>query len=188
MSTLKIIIASTRPQRKGLSIGTWFYNLAKERFDFETELLDLAKINLPFLDEPKHPRLRDYQHQHTKDWSKAIDEADMIVMVTPEYNYSFPAPLKNAIDFLSQEWADKPVGFVSYGGVSGGTRSVQALKTVVQAVGMVPVAEAVAIPAFNKFIDEKDVFNAEEGLVKAANGMLDSLVKWEGLLRERRGK
>jgi NAD(P)H-dependent FMN reductase len=86
---------------------------------------DLAAINLPMADEPNHPRLRQYVHQHTRDWSALIDCADAVVFVTPEYNHGYPATVKNAIDFLYHRWAEKPVGFVSYGGISAGTRSVQ---------------------------------------------------------------
>ena len=85
------------------------------------------------LDEPKHPRLRQYQHAHTKAWSARVDAADAFVFVTPEYNYGMPPALLNAIDYVLHEWAYKPAGFVSYGGISGGTRSVQMSKQVLTA-------------------------------------------------------
>src|SRR5205085_12274105 len=129
--SLKIIIGSTRAGRKGPSIASWIYKLAKETAAFDTELIDLAEINLPFLDEPNHPRLHQYVHQHTLDWSAKIIPADAFIFVTPEYNYGYSAPLKNAIDFLYREWLYKPVAIVSYGGVSAGTRAVQQLKQVV---------------------------------------------------------
>ena len=69
MINLKIIIASTRPVRKGPAVAAWFYDIAVKHTDFKVDLIDLAKINLPFLDEVKHPRLKQYEHQHTKDWS-----------------------------------------------------------------------------------------------------------------------
>jgi hypothetical protein len=80
--------------------------------------IDLAEVGLPLLDEPNHPRLQQYSHQHTKDWSAAVSRADAFVLVTPEYNHSFPASLKNALDHLVRDRADKPAGIVSYGGVS----------------------------------------------------------------------
>ena len=178
MLDLKIIIASTRAGRKGPSIATWFYDIAAKHSAFNTELLDLAVINLPFLDEPNHPRFKKYTHQHTLDWSAKIDPADAFVIVTAEYNYGFPAPIKNALDFLYQEWNYKPVAFVSYGGVSGGTRAVQMLKQVVSAQKMMPLADGVHIPAFTKHIDEQGKFNGDEGLDKSANSMLDELNKW----------
>ena len=159
MFQLKIIIASTRPGRKGISVAEWFIGIAKKEAAFEVEVLDLAEINLPFIDEPHHPRLQQYTKDHTKAWSKAIDAADAFVFVIPEYNYSMPPTLLNAIDFLYKEWNHKPVGLVSYGGLSGGTRSAQMCKEVITTVKMMPLSEAVNIPFFEKHIDEYGKFN-----------------------------
>ena len=117
---LDVIVASTRPGRVGVHVGRWFHEVAREHSGFETHWIDLAEVGLPLVDEPKHPRLRDYQHEHTKRWSAIVDAADAFVLVTPEYNYSPTPALTNAIDTVLHEWAYKPVGFVSYGGVSGG--------------------------------------------------------------------
>src|ERR1700712_1578913 len=123
MPTLHVILASTRPGRAGEPIADWFVERARDHGAFDVELIDLAEVALPFFDEASHPRLRRYEHQHTKDWSAKVDAGDAFVFVTPEYNYGYPAPLKNAIDFLHFEWQHKPVAFVSYGGVAGGTRA-----------------------------------------------------------------
>ena len=187
MLSLKIIIASTRPGRKGPAIAQWFYEIAQKNISFTTELLDLAVINLPFLDEPKHPRFRQYEHQHTKDWSAIIDSADAYVIVTPEYNFGFPAPLKNALDFLYQEWNNKPVAFVSYGGIAAGTRAVQMLKQVVTAQKMMPLAESVNIPFFMHHIDEQGIFKGNEMLNTSASDMLVELSKWGIALKGMRG-
>jgi len=182
MFKLKIIIASTRPGRKGPSIANWITDVAKQHKEFDVELLDLAAINLPMMDEPEHPRFQKYQHQHTKDWSHIIGDADAFIFVMPEYNYGFTAPLKNAIDFLFFEWAYKPVAFVSYGGVAAGTRAVQMLKLVVTALKMTSLTEGVNIPFFARHIDEHGKFIADEALHKNAEGMLKELLKWaEGL-------
>ncbi len=178
MFNLKIIIASTRPGRKGPAVAEWVYGLSVNRALFNVELLDLATINLPFLDEPQHPRLKQYAHDHTKKWSKTIEEADAFIFVTPEYNFGYPATLKNALDFLYLEWNYKPVGFVSYGGIAAGTRSVQQLKQVVTAQKMMPLAEAVNIPFFTKHIDDAGIFKGDEILNKSAETMLDELLKW----------
>src|SRR4051812_25288688 len=143
MPVLKIIIASTRPGRKGPAIAQWIYQRAKLNGSFDIEMIDLAEINLPFLDEPKHPNLQEYSHQHTKDWSKIISDADAFVFVTSKYNYGSPATLKNALDFLYKEWNYKPAAFVSYGGLSGGTRAVQQLRQVMAAQKMLLVNESV---------------------------------------------
>lgn len=186
MYQLKVIIASTRPGRKGPAIAYWLVEMLKGQSDFEIELLDLKEIDLPFVDEPEHPRLQQYQHEHTKKWSKKINAADAFIFVTPEYNFGYPATLKNALDFLYQEWTYKPLGFVSYGGISGGTRSVQMLKQVVTALKMVPLTEAVHIPYFNKHIDDEGEFIGDEGHVHMAQGLFKELVRWTKQLKTMR--
>jgi len=180
---LKVIIGSTRPSRKGPIVADWFLKIAKQHPDFEVELLDLKEINLPFMDELEHPRAQKYANTHTKQWSKTIDSADAFVIVTPEYNFGYPATLKNALDYLSVEWADKPMGFVSYGGVSAGTRAVQELKLPVTTLGMMPLPQAVNIPFFTKFINENGVFEANEPLDRSANVMLNKLQAWAKALQ-----
>jgi NAD(P)H-dependent FMN reductase len=174
---LLIIIASTRPGRVGLPVGRWFEGQASAHAAFDVEVADLLAINLPFMDEPNHPRLAQYTHQHTKDWSAKVKAADAFVCVMPEYNYSLTAPLKNAIDFLHNEWQYKPVGFVSYGGVSGGTRAVQMVKQVVTTLKMTPLPEAVTIPFVAKFVDDEGDFVPGEAVEQAAQAMLDELVR-----------
>lgn len=181
--TLHVIVASTRPGRVGLPVGRWFHQRAVEHGVFDVQWVDLAEVDLPFLDEPHHPRLQRYQHQHTKDWSALIDRADAIVFVMPEYNFGFNAPLKNAIDYLNLEWRYKPVGFVSYGGVSAGTRAVQMAKQVVSTLKMMPMFEAVSIPFVKQFLDEQGEIRANEVMENAANAMLDELARWEEALR-----
>jgi NAD(P)H-dependent FMN reductase len=173
---LQIVIASTRPGRVGLPVAQWFEQAAIAHGGFEVEVIDLAEINLPFLDEPNHPRLRQYVHQHTKDWSAVIERGDAYVFVMPEYNFGFNAVLKNAIDFLNQEWHHKPVGFVSYGGISAGTRAVQMLKQVLTGVKLVPVFTAVNIPFVAQFLDEDKKLQPNDIMTTAATTMLDELL------------
>jgi NAD(P)H-dependent FMN reductase len=146
MTTLMIVVSSVRPGRIGLPIARWVEAVAADRPGIEVDFADLAEINLPFMDEPNHPAMRKYTKQHTKDWSARVDAADAIIFVTPEYNHSYAPALKNAIDFLSKEWWRKPLGFVSYGGVSGGTRGVTELAEVVGMLGMVRAGAIVEIP------------------------------------------
>ena len=183
MPTLQIIIASTRPGRVGLPVADWFAARAEAHGAFELDVVDLAELALPFMDEANHPRLKRYEHQHTKDWSARVEAADAFVFVHPEYNHSFTAPLKNALDFLHSEWAYKPVGFVSYGGIAAGTRALQALKAPVTGLKMTPVVEAVNIPFVRQFVNEDEVFEANEVLEQAADAMLDELVRVEAALR-----
>jgi NAD(P)H-dependent FMN reductase len=183
MALLQVIIASTRPGRKGAAVGAWFEQRARQHGKFEIEIVDLAAVNLPLLDEPEHPRFRRYQHEHTKRWSERVARADAFVFVTPEYNFSAPPSLVNAIDYLAHEWAYKPVGFVSYGGVSGGTRSAQMTRLQICALKMVPIPDAVTIPFFTNFIDKATgAFNPGELQEKAAVVMLDELLRWTGAL------
>ena len=178
MPQLNIVITSTRPGRVGLPVGRWFTDRAYAHGGFKVEVLDLADINLPFLDEPHHPRLRQYVHQHTKDWSAAVDAGDAFVFVMPEYNFGLNAPMKNAIDFLHHEWQHKPVGFVSYGGVSAGTRAVQMAKQVVTTLKMVPLPEAVSIPFVGQFIDDDGQLQPNETMNTAADAMLAELLRY----------
>lgn len=188
MFNLKVIIASTRPGRKGPAVAAWIYELVKSNPGFNVELLDLAVINLPFLDEPDHPKLQKYQHQHTKDWSRIIDSGDAYIIVTPEYNFGYPATIKNALDFLYNEWTYKPVAFVSYGGIAGGTRSIQMLKQVVTAQKMMPVTEAVNIPFFTNFINAEGVFVPDDAVTKSAEAMVTELIRWTEALKPMRNK
>lgn len=182
MLRLHVVIASTRPGRVGPAVARWFHEVADRDARFSTELVDLAEVNLPLFDEPKHPRLRDYIHAHTKAWSEKVASADAFVFVTPEYNYGAPASLINAIDYLHHEWSYKPAGFVSYGGATGGVRSVQMLKQVITTVRMMPLPEGVAIPFVAKRLDANGGFAAVEIDEKAATDMLSELAKWAGAL------
>lgn len=175
MARLLIVIGSTRPGRAALPIARWFTDRAREHGGFGIDLADLAELDLPLLDEPNHPRLGHYLNQYTKDWSARVAAADAFVFVTPEYNNGYSAALKNAIDYLHAEWKDKPVGFVSYGGVAAGTRAVQQLKQVVTTLRMVPVFESVNIPFHTQFLDEDGSLQPTEILNGAADAMLDEL-------------
>ncbi len=181
MPVLRIIIASTRPGRAGLPVATWFIGLAREHGGFDVEVTDLAEMDLPFMDEPKHPRLREYTHEHTRAWSEAVDASDAFVFVMPEYNFGINAPLKNAIDYLHREWHDKAVGFVSYGGIAAGTRAVQMTKQIVSAVKMLPVYEAVYIPFVARPIADGR-FTPSDVTQDSASALLDELVRVEAAL------
>jgi NAD(P)H-dependent FMN reductase len=183
MPKLQIIIASTRPGRVGLPVGQWIHERALGHGAFDIDLVDFAELKLPFMDEPNHPRLRRYTHQHTRDWSARVDAADAFVFVIPEYNHGFNAPLKNAIDYLHHEWTYKPVGFVSYGGVAAGTRALQMLKPVVAVLKMTPISEAVNIPFVSQFIDDEGLLRPNEAMEQAATAMLDELQRVEATLR-----
>lgn len=188
MPKLLIVIASTRPGRIGLPIANWLLERAREHGGFELEVADLAELALPLLDEPNHPRLRQYTKDHTRAWSATVEAADAFVFVTAEYNYGYPAALKNAFDYLHQEWLYKPVGFVSYGGVAAGTRSVQQLKQVVSALRMMPAGEAVSIPFVAQFLDDEGMIRGNDVMADAAAGMLGELERLQETLRPLRAQ
>jgi len=179
---LEVIIFSTRPGRVGLPVGHWIYEKAKGDGRFDVRLVDLKEVNLPFLDEPKHPRFGEYEHEHTKRWSEIVSQADAFVFVVPEYNFGMSGATKNAIDFLHKEWNYKPVGFVSYGGISGGIRAVQTIKQVVTTVKMVPLVEAVHIPFVQNFIKDGQFCENQE-LDNAAKIMFEELFRWVQALK-----
>lgn len=149
---LQVIIASTRPGRVGLPVGNWVADATRAHGGFEVQVSDLGEIDLPMFDEPEHPRFGRYQHEHTQRWSRTIGESDAFVFVFPEYNYGYPASLKNAIDYLSNEWAYKPVVLVSYGGVSGGLRAAMGLQQVLTGVRLLPTAGSLPIPAVHSLV------------------------------------
>lgn len=185
MPILLVVIASTRPGRVGLPVGQWFTQFAQRHGAFEVRVVDLFELDLPLMNEPHHPRLHDYTQNHTKEWSRIVDAADAIVFVMPEYNYSMTAPLKNALDYLYIEWQYKPVGLLSYGGISGGLRAAQMVKQVVTTLKMMPIPEGVSIPFVHQLVKD-GVFQPNELTLQSAQIMLDELVRWEEALRSLR--
>ncbi|MFC5063131.1 NADPH-dependent FMN reductase [Actinomycetospora atypica] len=175
---LQIVVASSRPGRIGEPIARWFAGYAREYEGFEVEIVDLAEVDLPMFAEPEHPRSGNYTLDSTKAFSAIIDRADAFVFVTPEYNHSFNAVLKNALDHLNREWAGKPATIISYGGVAAGTRAAEALWPVLIALNMVPVSAAVPIPFAMKNVtgegDER-VFTAAPETEAGAKAALDGL-------------
>lgn len=174
---LLVVIASTRPGRVGPAVAEWFCGAADEHGAFDVEVADLAAVGLPFLDEPAHPRRRAYRHAHTRAWSACVEPADALAFVMPEYNHGVNAPLKNALDFLWWEWHRKPVGLVSYGGVSAGTRAISQLEPTLVALGMTPTTTAVTIPFVRQFVGEDGRMHPNEILRDAAAAMCDELVE-----------
>ena len=175
---LQIVIASTRPGRVGEPTGRWVAERAEKHGGFDVEIVDLAEIDLPMFAEPRHPRLGDYTHQHTRDFSALIDRAAGYVLVFPEYNHSYNAALKNALDHLNREWAGKPVGLVSYGGVAAGARATVALEPVLIALQMRP-AGFVPIPFINQFLHDEGEhrhFTPNTEVESGTDTMLDDLL------------
>jgi len=183
---LHTIICSTRPGRGGPSVAKWFHEQAARHGKFETDLVDLAGFNLPILDEPHHPKAQKYEHDHTRAWSRSVAAADAFVFVTPEYNYGPPPSLVNALNYLYKEWNYKPVAFVSYGGVSGGLRSVQMSKQIVTALKMMPMSEGISIQFYTQFLDEEKNLKPHDQIASSVAPMLDELHRWAEALKPMR--
>lgn len=177
-------MCSTRPGALGPVVTQWLTETVASRaaaLGVELVPVALGDLNLPFLDEEEHPSSGVYQQEHTRRWSAIVDAADGFIVVTPEYNYGMPATLKNALDYLSREWAWKPIGFVSYGHTSAGTRSVQHAKQVVTTLRLVPLGATVAIRIGDAVENGRLLPDATRDT--AGVGLLDELVRVAHALR-----
>jgi NAD(P)H-dependent FMN reductase len=131
---IAVVIGSTRPTRICAGIAAWACEAGKDS-ELSYELLDLAEVGLPFLDEPLKAALGDYKHEHTRAWSQAVQSYDGFLFVFPQYNWGYPAVLKNALDYLYQEWHDKPASFITYG-TRGGSKAAEQFTEVLQGLHM----------------------------------------------------
>ena len=188
MIKIHVIIGSTRQQRFSEKPAHWIYEEAKKREGVEVELLDLRDYPLAFFNEPTGPSgmKEEYSDPIARKWVHKIGEADAFVIVTPEYNHGYPAVLKNALDYAYVQWNNKPIGFVSYGGVAG-ARSVEQLRQVAIELQMAPIQKAVHIPAFWTLMDDQGNFKADT-LIDAGGKMLDQLIWWAHALKMARQK
>lgn len=184
---LKIIIGSTRPGRVGPKVAKWVAERAEAHGQYAVEIVDLAEINLPLLDEAGHPRLQAYEHEHTKTWSRIVDDADAFIFVTPEYNFFPPAGLINAIQVLLKEWAYKTAGVVSYGGISGGLRATQELRLLLSNMNVHALPQTVPMPMVAQFIGEDGAINANPQMLDGMTIQLNELAKWAEALKPLRG-
>jgi NAD(P)H-dependent FMN reductase len=181
---IQIIVASTRRQRRGTPIARWFASVAAARDDLTPEISELAELSLPLLADATPPMGVTSRDPVAHGWAETVAAADGYVVVTPEYNHGYPAPLKNALDHLFGEWGRKPIGFVSYGAASGGARAVEQLRQVAVELDMVPVRRQVAIPRIWAALDERGALR--DPPTADADALLDDLVWWATTLRAAR--
>lgn len=184
MLRIAIIIGSTRPGRVGKSVGHWAFDIARKRADADFELVDLHEFRLPLFDEPMPPSLGQYSHEHTRAWSAKIASFDGFVFVTPEYNHSTSAALKNAIDFLHLEWNNKAAGFVAYGATMG-ARAVEHLRLVLAELQVATVRTQVGLSMFTDF-ENFNVFKPSPIQEPRVNEMFDQVIAWSGALHRLR--
>ncbi len=142
--SIKVIVGSTREGRFGDKPAAWIADELKKAEGVNVEILDLKNFDLPFFNEPVSPAYKQepYKNPEVARFTAKIAEGDAYVIVTPEYNHSTSGVLKNALDWVYQEWNNKTVGFVSYGSV-GGARAVEHLRLMAVELQMAPVREAV---------------------------------------------
>jgi NAD(P)H-dependent FMN reductase len=176
MTSIAIILGSTRPGRNGEAVAKWVFDIARQRRDAQFELVDIKDYDLPLLDEPVPPSLGQYSQPHTKAWAAKIDSFDGYVFVTPEYNHSTSAALKNAIDFLYKEWNNKAAGFVSYGSAMG-VRAVEHLRLIMAELQIADVRAQVMLSLFTDF-ENFSTFKPGLQQEKSVNAMLEQLLPW----------
>jgi NAD(P)H-dependent FMN reductase len=181
MTRIMIIIGSVRPGRVGLPVAHWVRDRV-EAAGHDVDLVDLAELKLPFMDEPEHPGKRAYTQPHTLAWSARVDQADAVLLVSPEYNHSYSPALKNALDYLMHEWTAKPAGVIAYGGASSGLRAAAALDQVLATIGLVrvPIDVAISGPA-GQLVD--GAFVATEKQDALLGRMVDALGRYAEALR-----
>jgi len=172
VSPTLVIAGSVRPQRIAVQIAAWIAEVGREATGGAFEVVDLRDWPLPMDDEPGMPQIGDYAQEHTRAWSRKIAAAPAFVFVTPQYNWGYPAALKNAIDHLHREWIGKPVMIVTYGGHGGGHCGEQ-LQLVCQGIGMKPLATRPAL-------------RLPRALIEANTGEIDPAAEFEGYLGEMR--
>lgn len=179
---LAIIVASTREGRFGPTVARWFTGQAGYRADTDIDVIDLVDTGLPAtitaFDRPQPPAVVAL--------APRLARADAFVVVTPEYNHSFPASIKTAIDWYRDEWMGKPVGFVSYGGLAGGLRAVEQLRPVFAEVHATTIRDTVSFHSYPDKFDATGIPVDAEACNGAAKAMLDQLAWWAEALRAAR--
>lgn len=175
---ISIVVGSVRPVRIGDQIAEAIAPIIAEASGARVQIIDLAELNLPMLDEPLMPAMGNYTHAHTKAWSEIIAGSDSVVFLTPQYNGGYPAALKNAIDYLYAEWKAKPALIVSYGGHGGGQAAAQ-LQQVLDFIGLNTAAGSVEITIPRdgygtdwRLVDAEPIVAIEADALRAASATL----------------
>ncbi|MFG1780434.1 NADPH-dependent FMN reductase [Micromonospora sp. NPDC049051] len=181
MVRIGVIVGSTRPGRKADAVARWVHDIAAKRGDATVELVDIADYALPHFDEMLPPSMAPSRRPAVRRWATTVARCDGFVFVTPEYNHSIPGALKDAVDFLYQEWQHAAAGFVSYG-VHGGTRAAEHLRLVLGQLGVADVRSQVALSLTTDFVNFRD-FRPAAHHEQAVGTMLDEVVAWAGALR-----
>ena len=184
---VKVILGSTRENRFSELVGAWLMRELAKRKDMTVELLDLRDFDMPLFEEPVSPssKTAPYTHEAVVRWTAKIAEADAFLVVAPEYNHGYPAVLKNALDYVYQEWNGKPIGFVSYGSAMG-SRSVEQLRLIAVELQMAPIRNAIHMPWSTVEAGRNDPESAFDEYNDRVKGLSEQLAWWARALRSAR--
>ena len=180
MTRIGIILGSTRRGRKSEAVANWVLAAASQRDDAEFELVDLRDFALPFFDEEISPAWAPSENPAVQAWSEKIASLDGFVFVTPEYNHSTSAVLKNAIDYIYSEWNNKAAAFVGYGGV-GGARAVEHLRLIAAELEIATVRHQVSLSLMTDFVNYTEL-TPSDYQVQNLGKTLDGVVAWSKAL------
>jgi len=189
--SIKVIVGSTREGRFGDKAAAWIENELNKHEGLAVEIVDLRDYEMPFFDNAISPSFikEPYTNEAVKRFTQKIEEGDAFIVVTPEYNHGTSGVLKNAFDWVSREWNEKPIAFVSYGSV-GGARAVEQLRLTAIELQMAPIREAVHLlgndyfPVYFGKADAGEMFIKYEEKVSVT---IEQLLKWAKALKEMRG-
>ena len=183
---LAVIIGSVREGRFGPTVAKWFAGRAEQRADLDVDLIDLADIPLGSAAPTMNPAPGTLAG--LRQLTPRLEAAEAFVVVTPEYNHSYPAALKNAIDWHNPQFHAKPVAFVSYGGMAGGLRAVEHLRVVFAELHAVTTRDTVSFHNAWEQFGPDGLPMAPEGPDAAAKTLLDQVVWWGRALRDAKAK
>jgi len=161
-------------------VAHWVFDHAQQRTDADFELVDLADLELPLLDEPVPAAMGRYANPHTQRWAAKVATFDGFVFVTPEYNHATSGALKNAIDFVYGEWNNKAAAFVSYGS-AGGVRAVENLRLIMGELQIADVRAQVALNLATDF-ENYSVFKPGDQHLGNLTTVFDQLISWSNAL------
>jgi NAD(P)H-dependent FMN reductase len=184
---LAVIIGSVREGRFGPTVASWIAEQASTHGEFDVQIVDLADVDIPLTLPAMSPKVAGDGYPRPAGMApltSALEEADAFIMVTPEYNHSYPASLKAAVDWHFTQWTAKPVAFVSYGGGAGGRHAVLHLENVLTELHAVTIRDGLSFPSyFTAWQDGRPLDSMVEGYAKS---MLDQLAWWTAALRTAR--
>lgn len=185
---LGLVVGSTRPGRHAPAVAAWATQVATAHLQgtaVELRTLDLVDFGLPLLDEPMPAAFGKYARPHTQRWAEAVAACDGFVFVTPEYNHSLPAALKNALDFLYAEWNNKAAGVIGYG-VAGAVRAIEHLRQILGELRVADVRTAVMLSLSNDFAG--DALTPRVHQAEQVRRLVDEVATWSRALQSLRAQ